>query len=130
MLFRSGEYTEPSPDESPRYRALVALVQALDARVRQWFRCAINARANHFDTLRAIYPYTETDVVPREVLYSIPMEMPVELQCPEVGGARPPSGLVIDPRGCILRPSYVSQPPSVHRFTTAPIHLSQDIGFY
>ena len=51
-----GIYTEPSPDESPRYRALVALVQALDARSRQWFRCAINAWANHFDTLRAIYP--------------------------------------------------------------------------
>ena len=42
-----GEYTEPSSDESLRYRALVALVQAFDARSRQWFRCAINARANH-----------------------------------------------------------------------------------
>ena len=61
-------YTEPSPGESARYRALAGFVQPLDTRARQWYMYAINARANHWQTLMAIEPFVHSGVVGRELL--------------------------------------------------------------
>ncbi|CAM0882207.1 unnamed protein product [Alopecurus aequalis] len=125
-----GIFTAPNPGESARYRALAALAQALDARARQWYMYAMNARECHFQTLMAIEPLVTSGIVGRELLQPPPLEVSPLLASPPVGGVWAPRGTDRVPRGSVHLPPFVCQPPSVRRFTGPVVPMSQDIGFY
>ena len=125
-----GIYTTPGPEESASYRALAALVEALDTRARQWYMYAMNARACHWHTLMAIEPFVESGMLGPEFLQPLALEVPPALASPPVLGAWPPRGPVSDPRGSIHQPPYVHQPEGVRTFTGRPVRMSQDLGFY
>ena len=80
--------------------------------------------------IMAVEPYVRRGVVKPEVMETIPLALPVNLDNPLVGGAWPPTGPLRVPRGSIHLPPYVSQPQSVRSFTGHAIRLPHDLGYY
>lgn len=116
----------------PMVRCLVRMLNATVRRAHLWREYAVASRMSHWDTLMDIEPYVNSGALPQSFLDPTPIELPLYMAPPVVGGTVPPRGPIRTPLvdGGLHQSPYGRQPASAYRFRTRRVLIPPAVGSY